>query len=298
MTRISFIVDAFIGMLFCFAVVVEAEAVEPNGNNQFREPVFRVAKNLDEKAVNQQPQKIHPLDEPLRIAMQSLAHIRKDIADYTATLVKRERVNNKLGEPEFTELKIRNEKERNGQVVIPFSVYMKYLKPTGKKGQEAIWVKGQNNNKIVAHGTGPIQGLITVYLDPNGVLATSGTNYSIQDSGIEKLVEKLIDRATKEKNFDECKVQFFKGAKINGRSCTLIQVEHPVKRPHFEFHIARVFIDDEYQVPVRYAAWDWPVKEGGKPALLEEFTYLNLNFNAGLTAADFNHKNPKYNYRR
>jgi len=299
MTRINFVVDAFIGMMFCFAVVMEAEAQEKANNQQFREPVFRVAKNLDDNAINEQPQQAHPLDEPLRIATQSLAHIRKDIVDYTAKMVKRERVGGKLGEAEFTELKIRNRKENaNGQVVTPYGIYMKYLKPASKKGQEAIWVEGENGNKIVAHGSGPIQGLITVYLDPTSSWATAGTNYTIVDSGLEKLVEKLIERASRERSFGECKVQFFKGAKINGRSCTLIQLEHPVKRPQFQFHIARVFIDDEHQVPVRYAAWDWPETEGGKPPLLEEFTYTNLQLNVGLTAADFNHKNPKYNYRR
>ena len=34
--------------------------------------------------------------------------------------------------------------------------------------------------------------------------------------------------------------------------------------------MARVFIDDKLRIPIRYAAWDWPRRQGGKPELIEE----------------------------
>ena len=58
-----------------------------------------------------------------------------------------------------------------------------------------------------------------------------------------------------------------------------------------------MFIDKELNVPIRYAAYGWPEKKGGKPTLEEEYTYLNMKLNVGLTDADFNHENPKYNYK-
>ena len=88
----------------------------------------------------------------------------------------------------------------------------------------------------------------------------------------------------------DCEVQFYKGAKVDGRVCTCIQVRHPENKPPFEFYQARVFVDDELNVPVRYAAWDWPATPGGQPVLLEEYTYLNLKVNQGFTDADFNHQ--------
>ena len=36
----------------------------------------------------------------------------------------------------------------------PFSVYMKFLKPRAVAGREVIWVKGQNDNKLIAHEGG------------------------------------------------------------------------------------------------------------------------------------------------
>jgi hypothetical protein len=87
-----------------------------------------------------------------------------------------------------------------------------------------------------------------------------------------------------------------KDAKINGRVCTLLQVKHPENKAGFDFHLAQVFIDDEYQIPIRYAAYSWPEKEGGTPPLLDEYTYLNLKLNAGLVDADFDHTNPNYKF--
>ncbi|MGH7927183.1 MAG: DUF1571 domain-containing protein, partial [Candidatus Binatia bacterium] len=90
--------------------------------------------------------------------------------------------------------------------------------------------------------------------------------------------------------------QFFQGAKINGRICTLLEVRHPVPRPYFDFHIARVFIDDELNVPIRYAAYTWPQQEGAEPPVIEEYTYLDLKLNVGLTDADFDPDNSSYNF--
>ena len=132
-----------------------------------------------------------------------------------------------------------------------------------------------------------------VWLKPDGVLAMQGQRYPITDIGIENLVDKLIERATREKMSDPTgettQVRFIEGAKINGRSCLVIEVMHPVQKPCYDFYLARVFIDDQLQVPVRYAAYTWPTTPGGKPQLEEAYTYLDLRLNVGLQANDFDH---------
>ena len=49
-------------------------------------------------------------------------------------------------------------------------------------------------------------------------------------------------------------------------------------------------------LPIRYAAFFWPDKPGGPLKVIEEYTYLNLKLNQGFTEADFDHRNPKYNF--
>jgi hypothetical protein len=67
-----------------------------------------------------------------------------------------------------------------------------------------------------------------------------------------------------------------------------------VPRKNFLFNIARIFVDDAMNVPVRYEAYDWPKNAGGAPELIEAYTYVNMKFNVGLTDADFDRNNPAY----
>ena len=234
-----------------------------------------------------QPQE-HPLMPALRWAYSGVENIEK-IQDYSATLVKRERINGKLAEPEYMFAKVRHN---------PFSVYLYFLGPPTLKGREVIYVDGQNNGKMWAHTTGLQDSLVgTVSLAPDSMLAMRGQRYPLTELGILNLVRRLVEVAEQDIKYGECEVKFFKGATINKRSCTCIQVMHPIPRRNFLFHLARIFIDDELNVPLRYEAYDWPKKAGDKPELIEEYTYLNLKLNNGFTDADFDIRNPNYNFK-
>jgi Protein of unknown function (DUF1571) len=76
----------------------------------------------------------------------------------------------------------------------------------------------------------------------------------------------------------------------------ILQVTHPVQQNHYEFHIAQIFMDDEWKIPVRYAAYSWPKTAGAEPEVIEEYTYQSLKFNVGLTDADFDVKHKDYNF--
>jgi len=123
-----------------------------------------------------------------------------------------------------------------------------------------------------------------------------GNRYAVTEIGVENLAKRLVEVAEHDKQFGECEVNFFPNAKVNGRICTCVQVVHPVPRRNFRFHLARVFIDDEYLIPIRYEAYDWPQETGGQPVLMEEYTYMNVKTNNGFTDADFDPKNAAYKF--
>ena len=50
-------------------------------------------------------------------------------------------------------------------------------------------------------------------------------------------------------------------------------------------------------MPIRYAAYGFPPKEGEELPVIEEYTYLNLKLNVGLTDADFDHTNKQYAFQ-
>ena len=230
----------------------------------------------------------HPLEPALELAGKGLASIRANINDYSCTVVKRERIDGKLGDHEYMFAKIRQR---------PFSVYLYFLGPDAVKGQEVIYVDGQNDGNMLAHAGSGVRAMVgTVSLKPQSMLAMQGNRYPITELGVENLAKRLVEVAEHDKQFGECEVNFFPKAKVNGRICTCVQVVHPVPRRNFRFHLARVFIDDELLIPVRYEAYDWPLEAGGEPPLMEEYTYMNVKINQGFTDADFDPRNPSYKF--
>jgi hypothetical protein len=282
--------SALLGGSAVFAPSLRAD--DPNGS--ITEPVYRISKNDTGHVA---AAATHPLDPALQVAHASLQNIRQNIADYTAIMIKREQIDGTLGDYEYMGIKVRNRKFANGTMVVPFSVYMAFLKPTTIKGREVIYVENKNSGNLVAH-EGGMKGrfLPTVNLDPQGMLAMRGQRYPITEMGLENLVVKLIEKGERDRQRGECEVDFINGAKVGGRQCTVLAVKHPVPRAHFDFHLAQIFIDDELNLPVRYCAYTWPEAPGGQPVLLEEYTYQNIKTNVGLTDADFDQNNTKYNF--
>lgn len=275
-----------------------AGTVYADDSNALREPIHRVAKANNNPPAGGAVNEKHPLDPALEMATDALKNIRANIVDYTCRITKQERIRGELQQEEYMEAKIRNRKVgADGKLTVPLSVYMKFIGPKPIAGRECIWVEGQNNGKMRAHEGGTAGRFMpTVWLDPDGPLAMRGQLHPIYDIGVENLVIKLIERGEKEKKFGECDVEFIKNAKINGRVCTVLRIMHPIQRPQFEFHRAEIFIDDELNIPVRYAAFFWPAKPGQADDVLEAYTYTNMKVNVGLTNSDFDPANPNYNF--
>lgn len=229
----------------------------------------------------------HPLAPAIRWAQVGLAEMDK-IHDYSATMVKRERIDGVVNEHEYMFVKVRSK---------PFSVYMYFLGPAKVKGQEALYVEGENDGNLLAHPNGLRHKIIgTVRLKPDSMLAMAGNRYPITELGIRNLTKRLIEVGEHDMKFGDCEVKMLEGAKINGRQCTCIQVVHPKPNPEFRFHMARIYVDNQLNVPIRFESYDWPKELGGEPQLLEEYTYLNLKLNNGFTDQDFDPKNPNYQF--
>ena len=231
----------------------------------------------------------HPLMPTLRWAYSGLGNLEK-IQDYSATVAKRERIGGKVLDYEYMFVKLRHR---------PFSVYMYFSGPPALKGQEVIFIEGQNDGKMIAHAAPGFQNTMfgTVPLKPDGPVAMRNQRYPLTELGILNLTRRLVEVGEQDIKYGECEVKFYEGAKINDRVCTCIEVIHPVPRRNFLFHLARIFVDKEWNLPIRYESYDWPKEKGSAPELLEEYTYLNLKLNNGFTDADFDTKNPNYKFR-
>ncbi len=242
----------------------------------------------------------HPLLPVVKVATERLKLLDDQVRDYTCTLVKRERINGVLSDHEYIDVKLRQETVRGGHVVTPFSVYLRFLAPNDVKGREVVYVRGRNNGKMIVRRGGDRFAYVTAALEPTADIALRESHYPITDVGMKNLITRLLDVGQEELQYDgrECEVNYYRGAKIDNRQCTVIEVRHPLQRSQYRYHVARIFIDDEVQLPVRFASYDWPKQQGGPPQLIEEYTYLNVQTNVGLTDLDFDHRNEHYQFRK
>ena len=234
------------------------------------------------------------IDPALLVARECLKYFQKEVVDYTAVMISQERVRGKLAVEEFNEVKIRNPR-KIGDADVPLSVYMKFLKPRKSAGREVIWVDGWNQGKLIAH-EGGLLNLVRVALKPTGKIAMNGKRYPITRIGIENLLVRIIEVAELERDYGECELKIDRSYKINGHKATVIEMIHPVRREHFHYHIAKIYIDDELNMPVGYEGYMWPKEEGGEAVLVERYFYNDIKLNVGLTDADFDPDNEAYDF--
>ncbi len=225
------------------------------------------------------------LQRALELAREAL-QVLEGVQDYTATFVKRERVDGTLREEEVIQLKVRHR---------PFSVYLKHLAPPRLKGQEAIWVEGANQGKIIAHGAG-ILGLFTVRLDPESPLAMQGNRYTIRHVGLRHLLEELLRLCEEHRELLlQCQIRFL-DEEVDGTACLVLEVQAPQRWEDFPWALARVYLHKEKRIPIRYEAYDWPPEGEKELPLIEHYYYKDVKLNVGLTDKDFDPENEEYSF--
>ncbi|MCE3018269.1 MAG: DUF1571 domain-containing protein [Pirellula sp.] len=244
----------------------------------------------------------HPLDEVLELAREALRKHRENHQDYTATLLKTERIGKVLAPSNTIFLKLRYNPLQSNEASRSINVYLKFLEPKAQAGREVLFAPERNNGMLKAH-EGGLLGLLSVDLTPNSVLAMRGNRHPITELGIEKLLTKLIEKGERDRKLGDCQVVRTDGETIDGRPCERIDVIHPQKRVihegepiDHEFFMARIWFDKEKLIPLKYASYAWPLEEGGEPLLEEEYTYMDLKLNVGLDDEDFDVNNPDYRF--
>ncbi|MEZ6090719.1 MAG: DUF1571 domain-containing protein [Pirellulaceae bacterium] len=236
------------------------------------------------------------LAEALSIARTGLAHLRENLVDYRSRVIKRERVDGKLLDEQELELKVLCRRREQGKIVQPMRVYLKFLSPESIAGREAIWAEDQNDGRLIGHEAG-IMNLASASLDPTGERAMEGNLYPITEIGVVNLVEQLIARGENDLTESQVRVTLKEDQRIGDRSCTRIRIELVQPSETLNFQYAEIFIDMERQLPLRYAAYGWPDSVGDDGnGVQEEYTYLDLETNVGLTETDFDPSNEAYNF--
>ncbi|MEM9943514.1 MAG: DUF1571 domain-containing protein [Planctomycetota bacterium] len=266
-----------------------ADQVESNPEDQL--PENAITRFINRQKIADAEYTWDPLVE---IAEKLVADIDSNIQDYTATITSQVRIEGELLDRRVVECKIRHPQKKEDRN-IPFSVYTKFLIPKDSAGQEAIWVDGWHENNIVAHATGLLN-VKKFYLDPEGSLAMKGNLHPIWVIGFRNLLVKLIETGTKERLDNSVKINIRRNVDVNGIKCTVLESIHENKSPDFKYHIARMYIDDERNIPIGFEGFLWPESDGEEPPILEYYFYTDVKLNVGLTNDSFDPDNEEYGY--
>ena len=240
-------------------------------------------------AIADQP--AHPLLPAIRYATSHSVYIRENVRDFSCRIIKRGRIDGKLQQHQFANMKVRCEQENDDGSVQPLAVFMQFLAPRTIRDRRVLYIADQNDGKVLVRKGGTLMKHMKLRVDPLNSRARSESKYTIMDAGLDKLLDRFVQQARDDMERDpsatNTHVSHFGNAMINERPCTHIQIVHPEQAGGMESHSSSLFIDNELHVPTRLVVHGWPEREGDQPPLNEEYTYLNLRLNLGLTNFDF-----------
>ncbi len=207
------------------------------------------------------------------------------VQGYTVTFTKHERVNGDLMPRETVFMKFQK----------PFKIYMKWL-DGAKEGQEVLFVKGENGNRMLAHPgfAGTIGGMINLILptfaiSPDGPSAMQGNRHPITGAGIGMLIEKIIRVNSKALADNDLSLTHKGDVEVDGRPSVLVERILPQK-DGYPAHRTHYYIDKEYNLPVKVVLRDWSGR------LTASYEYTALVLNPGLKPADFEISNKGYRF--
>ncbi|TWU18505.1 DUF1571 domain-containing protein [Allorhodopirellula heiligendammensis] len=242
----------------------------------------------------QPPDSLQPLIE---FARKAKIRFENEIDAYTCLLVKRETLEDGLEPAQYILVKIRERRAEGDRLLQPQSLYAKFLKPHDVAGREVLYVENQRDGDLLVRRGGTRLPNLTLELNPEGRLAKSKSNYSILQTGIRPMLEQILDRMESQIDPANIKIRYFADAKVDGRPCQHIEVRQIEHTPDAMFQVAKVYIDNELELPVYFSSYAWSDTPDGEPILQEQYAITKIDLKAKLTDLDFDRTNPAYQFR-
>lgn len=206
----------------------------------------------------------------------------RDLASYTAVLEIQEERDEQLKPVDQVLVKIRRQ---------PFSVYMRW----NDSGQEAIFVDGENNNRLLVKPTSALAALKRVWsLDPESRLAKQSCKYPITASGIEKLTERVQEFYSAHQDWPQVVHCTQCTSTVAGSTVRRYDVKFLDKAISPDFCQGGYCFDESSGLLIAVENFGW--SDDQKERLVERYIYQKINPEADLLDLDFDQANPAYNF--
>jgi hypothetical protein len=220
----------------------------------------------------------HPLDAPIGWLKEAQNNYSKVVQNYTCTLIKKERINGVMQEPNIILFSSK---------VHPFSVYMKWVGPAKANGREVCYVQGRHNDQIRVKDSRPIGGLVWISISPDDPRVMRESRHNIREAGLgNMIVQNLRSLETaREINKTGVKIAEFK---FDNRVCYRIETRNDERHPKHYCYRSVLYLEKESKIPMRLENYDWPTAANPEGELIEEFSYASLQFNVPMSENLFN----------
>jgi hypothetical protein len=138
------------------------------------------------------------------------------------------------------------------------------------------------------HATGAAAFFGFVSIDMRDPRVTAHSRHTIQEAGIGNLIERFGHDWQRERALGKTTVNLAE-YEYNQRRCVRVEAVHTERGPAFPTYRSVLYFDKETRLPIRVEIYNWP-RQGGPAGgdLLECFSYVDVQFNAGLADAVFN----------
>ena len=233
----------------------------------------------------------HPLARVLKFAREERAYLQQTVRDFTCRVTKRERIDGELQDHFYIDMCVREHIHAGGRTTQPLSVMLEFLGPAHVQGRRALFVAGQNDDKLLVRKGGRRFSYMVTRVDPFSPVVRRESLMPITEIGFSHLLDRTIrtleQDVAADPSGDNTIVEHITTATINGRPCQMVRITHPQRRDGLQFFSTSMFIDAALSVPVRFDVYDWPESPGGEPLLMAEVTYTNLTLNPNLGDAIF-----------
>ncbi|MBN1906871.1 MAG: DUF1571 domain-containing protein [Deltaproteobacteria bacterium] len=187
------------------------------------------------------------------------------ITDYTCIFSKHELVGNRIIKEDNIVLKVKR----------PGHFYMKWQKGP-KKGRIAIYVEGQNNNRVLIN-MGGLMAFLPVSIDPNGREALKENRHPITEADFITIFEKVTENYLRSRTDPECNPPEI--ASMDSKSLVLT-MRFPFGKGYYA-HSGRLIIDRQRWLPIGLTCYGW------ENEFLEEYSFTDIKINPGLTEEAF-----------
>lgn len=215
-----------------------------------------------------------------REIIHSLGPSYEKINDYSAILIKQERIRGILHREETISFKFQK----------PFRLYMKWLPGPGE-GREILYDPEKNEGKMLIKPHGLISLILPlINIEPDNPMVKAKSRHTIKEAGLGEAIKNLINQYDLAHDEGDLKI-INSGEEVKGnRKCLKIESFFPEGKKYYAGHIV-TYIDCEYNLPTHISIYDW------KDNLQEAASYNELRLNPGFTESDFNPRHPAYGFK-